>query len=141
MGYSGAHLKTKSRVRLPLILKINFIFRMIKVGGGGVQGPVFLTFFYCICNSAGLVKLNKNCCLMTVVRIIFSTEALSTFDLIILSGFIVVGCWRNLVPKSRKQFKEPVSRNISFVLAHKYIIINLRIDHCWFFKVPKMFLH
>jgi hypothetical protein len=43
---------------------------------------------------------------MTVVRIIFSTEALPhAFDLIILSGFIVVGCWRNLVPKSGKQFK------------------------------------
>jgi hypothetical protein len=114
---------------------------MINVGGGGVQGPVFLTFFYCNCNSAGLVKLNKKCCLMTVVRIIFSTETLPAFDLNILSGFIVVGCWRNLVPKSGKQFKEPVSRNINFVLAHKYNIINLRIDHSWFFKLPKMLLH
>ncbi len=58
---------------------------MINVGGGGVQGPVFLKFFYCDYNSAGLVKLNKKCCLMTEVRIISSTEALSTFDLIILS--------------------------------------------------------
>ncbi len=66
---------------------------MIKVGGGGVQGPVFLTFFFC--NSAGLVKLNKKCCLVTVVRIIYSTEALLAFQLIIFScksGFLVVGC-------------------------------------------------
>ncbi len=88
---------------------------MIKVGGGGVHGLVFLTFFYCNCNSAGLVKLNKKCFLVTVVCIIFSTEALPAYDLIILSGFIVVGCWRNLVPKSGKQFKGPVSRNRNLI--------------------------